>query len=284
MDVTVEYHTIACRDRQPYNFCNNSFSAYVWESNITIAIPHPITSYSSYRRFATINHPQNADHSLTIPVEVNSKFIVLGFRDQGGCRRLYSVKVSYDVCVGKTLKDSLVSLPQTLPPLRNFQSIPVKGNCTTDSVQTVEGSMTVLCESSGEWNTSLLEGRCVCKENRENTEGICNGMFLCLFCFFCVVSNESVFPPAFVLDFRILFREHADVPHDKRHGTSFIDKHTNQKHQNDVFNIFLVQTEESPPLDTHSRTLPIGLTATTLIWYGYYAYSDSLSFFFFLKC
>ena len=91
------------------------------------------------------------------------------------------MKVSYHVCVGKTLKDSLVSLPQTLPPLRNLPSIPVEGNCTTDSVLTVQGSMTVLCESSGEWNTSLLEGRCVCKENRQNTGGICSGMFLCLF-------------------------------------------------------------------------------------------------------
>ena len=188
--MTVEYHTIACRDRQPYNFCNNSFSAYVWESNTTINIPHPITSYSSYRRFATINHPQNADHSLTIPLEVNSKFIVLGFRDQGGCRRLYSVKVSYNVCVGKTLKDSLVSLPQTLPQLRNKQSIPVEGNCTTDSVQAVQGSMTVLCESTGDWNTSLLEGRCVCKESRQNSGGICSGMFVLV----CFVSNECSLP------------------------------------------------------------------------------------------
>ena len=131
---------------------------------------------------------------------------MLGFRDQGGCRRLYSVKVSYDVCVGKTLKDSLVSLPKTLPPLRDLQSIPVNGSCATDSDQAEQGSMTVLCESTGEWNTSLLEGRCVCKENRENIGGICSGMilwcfpkvvcsylflfcfhFVCLFvfCFFC---------------------------------------------------------------------------------------------------
>ena len=190
MDVTLEYRTTACHDLQPYNFCNESFSAYVWESNTTINIPYPITSYSSYRRFATINHPHNADHSLTIPLEVNSRFIVLGFRDQGGCRRLYSVKVSYDVCVGKTLKDSLVSLPQTLPPLRNLRSIPVEGNCTTDSVPALQGSMTVLCESAGVWNTSLLEGRCVCKENRQNTGGICNGMFL----FVCFVSKECSLP------------------------------------------------------------------------------------------
>ena len=107
---------------------------------------------------------------------------MLGFRDQGGCRRLHSVKISYDVCVGTTLKDSLVSLPLTLPPLRAMQSIPVNGSCATDSVQAVQGRMIVFCESSGEWNTSPLEGRCVCKEDMENKGGICNGKFLCFFC------------------------------------------------------------------------------------------------------
>ena len=173
-----------------YTFCNESFSVYVWETNTTINIPDPITSYSLYRRFVTINHTQNADHSLTIPLEVNSKFIVLGFRDQGGCRRLYSVNVSYDVCVGKTLKDSLVSLPQTLSPLRNNQSIQIEGNCTANAIQAVQGSLTVLCESTGVWNTSQLEGRCVCKENMHNTGGICNGMFL----FVCFVSKERSLP------------------------------------------------------------------------------------------
>ena len=101
---------------------------------------------------------------------------MLGFRDQGGCRTLFSVKVSYNMCLKKTLKYSLVSLSQTLPVLVNFESIPVNGSCATDSVQVVQGSMIVFCESSGEWNTSLLEGRCVCKENMENIGGICRGM------------------------------------------------------------------------------------------------------------
>ena len=182
LDVTVNYFSYPCQP--PHHFCNESFFAYVWESNTSVLrdkIPDPITSYSSYRRFGTINHQQGDPSILTIPLEVNSKFIVLGFRDQGGCRRLYSVKVSYNVCVGKTLKDSLVSLPQLLPPLKNHQSIQIEGNCSANSVQAMQGSMTVLCESTGEWNTSLLEGRCVCKENRQNIGGICSGMFLCLF-------------------------------------------------------------------------------------------------------
>ena len=87
------------------------------------------------------------------------------------------MKASYNVCVAKTLRDSLVSLPRTLPPLRNHQSIEIEGSCATDSVQAVQGSMTVLCESSGEWNTSLLEGRCVCKINMENKGGMCEGMY-----------------------------------------------------------------------------------------------------------
>ena len=177
LDVTVTYFSNNCP--QSHTYCNASFSAYVWESNVSVTqrfIPHPINSFGSYRRFATINR-QNANPSiLTITLPVNSKFIVLGFRDQGGCRTLFSVKVTYDVCPGKPLINSLVSLPQTLVPINNLDSIEVNGSCTENSFQAVEGSLSVLCESTGEWNTSRLEGKCVCKENMENNGGICKSM------------------------------------------------------------------------------------------------------------
>jgi len=113
---------------------------------------------------------------LTIPLPVNSHFIVLGFRDQGGCRTLFSVKVTYDVCPGKLPINSLVSLPQTLVPINNLKPIEVNRSCTANSFQAVEGSLSALCESTGEWNTSRLEGKCVCMENTENTGGICKNM------------------------------------------------------------------------------------------------------------
>ena len=102
------------------------------------------------------------------------------------------MKVSYGVCAEKTLSESLVSLPQTMPPLRNLQSIPVEGTCATDSVQAVQRSMIVFCESSGEWNTSLLEGRCICKENTENKGGICKGVFR--FVYLCIERKLPYLP------------------------------------------------------------------------------------------
>ena len=177
VDVTVTYFSSNCPQSPTY--CNTSFSAYVWESNVSVAqrfIPHPIGSFGSYRRFATINR-QNANPSmLTIPLPVNSHFIVLGFRDQGGCRTLFSVKVTYDVCPGKLPINSLVSLPQTLVPINNLKPIEVNRSCTANSFQAVEGSLSALCESTGEWNTSRLEGKCVCMENTENTGGICKNI------------------------------------------------------------------------------------------------------------
>ena len=177
LEVTVEYSSTSCPSS--FTFCNQSFFAYVWESNTNVfsdKIPHPIDNFGSYRLFATINRPPINPTILTIPLEVKRKFIVLGFRDQGGCRTLISVKVSYNLCPVETLKDSLVSLPRTLSPFSSMKSIPVNGSCATDSVQAVQGSMSVLCEGSGQWNTTILEGMCFCRENMANTEGICKGI------------------------------------------------------------------------------------------------------------
>ena len=98
---------------------------------------------------------------------------MLGIRDQGGCRILYSVKVSYKVCIEKTLEDSLVSLPSTVS---QEESTPVQGNCGKNSVQILPGILTVFCDSDGKWNSSRLESRCACSKNMENTGGRCSGM------------------------------------------------------------------------------------------------------------
>ena len=57
-----------------------------------------------------------------------------------------------------------------------MESIPVNGSCATNSVQAVHGSIIAHCESSGEWNTSSLQGRCFCKENKENIGGVFKGI------------------------------------------------------------------------------------------------------------
>ena len=215
LDVTVKYFSSKCADLS-FVFCNDSFFAYVWESNTSVLsnqIPEPINSFSSYRIFGIINRrQQNNPTVLTIPLEVKSKFIVLGFRDQGGCRTLLSVKVSYTICPRKTLKDSLISLPQTSSPFSIMKSIAVNGSCATDSVQAVQGSMSVLCESSGEWNTSRLEGRCFCNENMENAGGICKGIHY----FFFFLSRERILPLATLPNSVTISRISTDVVEVKR--------------------------------------------------------------------
>ena len=107
-----------------------------------------------------------------MPLQVTSKYIVLGIRDQGGCRILFSVKVSYKVCVEKTLKDRLVSFPSMLAQV---ESTSVQAICKANSRQIAPGNLTIFCDSDGEWNTSRLEGRCVCEQDMENREEICKG-------------------------------------------------------------------------------------------------------------
>ena len=174
LDVTFRYFSQQCGQSEP--FCKETFHAYVWESNTSATaeqIPHPINDFQLYRHFGNITRQSDQDTNLTVPLHVTSKYIVLGIRDQGGCRTLYSVKVSYKVCSEMTLEDSLVSLPSTVSLV---ESIPVQGICMANSRQIVPGNLTVFCDSDGEWNTSRLESRCVCKEDLENTRGVCTGM------------------------------------------------------------------------------------------------------------
>ena len=173
----VEYYTTPCSKHTSAAFCKDSFDVYVWESNKSVStdeIPHPINSNDSYRKFATVSGPSGVRTTLTLRLLVTSTYIVLGVRDQGGCRTLYSVKVSHNVCSEDTLVDSLVSVTQTLAPSSDSEPVAVEGKCAVDSVH-VQGSLIVICESNGAWNTSRLEGRCVCKEDMENKEGTCKG-------------------------------------------------------------------------------------------------------------
>ena len=172
--VTFRYLSHQCNP--PGGFCKEYFYAYVWESNTSVTegpIPHPINDFQLYRIFANITRQSDQETNLTVPLQVTSKYIVLAIRDQGGCRILYSVKVSYKVCGAKTLEDSLVTLPSISAQV---ESTPLQGNCTANSVQIVPGNLTVICDSNGEWNTSQLKSRCVCKEGFENTAGVCKGM------------------------------------------------------------------------------------------------------------
>ena len=174
LDVTFRYFSHPCA--QSASFCKESFYAYVWESNTSVTprqIPHPINEFQLYRRFANITRQSDQETILTVPLHVANNYIVLGIRDQGGCRTLFSVKVSYKVCSEKTLEDSLVSLPSTVSLV---ESTPVQGICMANSRQILLGNLTVLCDSDGEWNASRLDRGCVCKEDMENKYGFCTGM------------------------------------------------------------------------------------------------------------
>ena len=148
-------------------------------------IPNPLNNDSSYRKLVTISGPTGSQRTLrTIPLQLDRSFIVIGFRDQVGCTALYSVEVTYNVCPSTTLPDSLVYLPQTEAPSRALESTPVDGMCAVDSSH-VQVSLTVLCQSNGQWNiTSQFEGKCYCNEDMENVGGACSGTLRYRFFFF----------------------------------------------------------------------------------------------------
>ena len=176
--VSVRYTITSFCSSHPNTFCNENIGVYVWESDLKVTsdlIPDPLTSNSSYREFATIRG-QASHQTISLALQLTRRYIVLGFLDQGGCKILSSVRITYNICPGTTLFNSLVDLRETVAPSSDFEPILVEGTCTADSFH-VQGSLNVTCESSGQWNVSQFEGKCVCKEDMENVGGTCTGMF-----------------------------------------------------------------------------------------------------------
>ena len=176
--VSVRYTITSFCSSQPSNtFCTDNIGVYVWESDLKITsdlIPEPLTSNSSYREFATIRG-QASGQTISLALRLAKRYIVLGFLDQGGCKILSSVRIAYNICPKTTLHGSLVDLRETVAPFSVVESILVEGTCAENSFH-VQGSLNVTCESSGQWNVSQFEGKCVCKEDRENVGGTCTGM------------------------------------------------------------------------------------------------------------
>jgi len=180
MDITVHYFITSCS--KIFNnggyYCANVFDLFVHQSDQLIAdkllYPDPLSNSAAYKKIAEINQITDIRTSETISVLVEGKHVILAFHNYGACSTLFSVKVTYNVCPDETLTSSLMSLPRTVTPANDSQPVRVKGNCDKDAVQ-VSGSLYVHCESNGEWNTTGLEGKCICKENLQHYEGICTG-------------------------------------------------------------------------------------------------------------
>ena len=181
IDITIEYRITNCSTIPSIGgpYCVNMFDLYVNQSNQFIAevirYPDPLNNTAAYEKVAEIKQATNIRTFETINVLTKRKYVLLAFHNYGACNFLYSVKVTYNVCGKETLSDSLVSLPRTVAPANDSESIRVQGNCSKDSLQ-ISGSLYVQCESNGEWNTRGLEGRCICKEEMQNAGGKCNGM------------------------------------------------------------------------------------------------------------
>ena len=179
VSVSVKYTIAPFCSSQPSNtFCTDNIGVFVWESVSPVTtdlIPDPVTSNSSYREFATIRG-EASGQTISLALWLTKRYIVLGFLDQGGCKILSSVRITYNICPGTTLSNCLVDLRETVAPSSVFESILVEGTCAENSFH-IQGSLNVTCESSGQWNVSQFEGKCVCKEDMENAFGTCTGMF-----------------------------------------------------------------------------------------------------------
>ena len=179
IDITVDYFIRSCSNfpNNGGSYCVDAFGLYVNQSDQFIVdgvyYPDPRID-SAYERVTEIKQAIDSRNSETINFLPKGKYIILAFRNYGACGTLFSVKVTYNVCPDETLNNRLVSLPRTVAPVNESSFIQVEGNCTKDAVE-VPGSLFAHCESNGEWNTTGLQGRCICKEDMQNNGGICEG-------------------------------------------------------------------------------------------------------------
>ena len=180
IDVTVEYLTRSClklsNNGGPY--CVHVFDLYVNQSDQFIKYqslyPNPLSNPMAYEKVAEIKQATEVRISETISIRVKGKYAILAFRNYGACSTLFSVTVTYNVCPDETLSSSLMSVPRTVAPANDSQPVRVKANCTKGTVQ-ISSSLHAHCESNGVWNTTGLKGRCICKEDMQNNDGICKG-------------------------------------------------------------------------------------------------------------
>ncbi len=181
IDITVEYYIKSCSSLPNSGgyYCDDKFGLYVNQSDKSIKdgalYPDPLNNAAAYENVAEISQPTDLRTIVTINSLVKGKYVLLAFHNSGACTTLYSVKVTYNVCPGKTLSNSLATLPRTVAPANDSEAILVEGHCNIEVVQ-VAGSLNVRCEDNGEWNTTGLEGKCVCREDTQNMDGKCQGM------------------------------------------------------------------------------------------------------------
>ena len=141
----------------------------------TYKYPDPVTNAEAYKKFGSVSRQSGGIQMATVSLPVKTKYILLAFRDEGGCKVLYSVKVTYNFCAKQTLNNSLVSLPKTVAPSNDLKPLRVNGSCTKKSVPLLSGSVNIQCQSNGNWNESGPEGTCVCVAGTENTGDECQG-------------------------------------------------------------------------------------------------------------
>lgn len=173
VDVTFQYNTRNCSGVGGGDFCREYFDFYVHQSRGS-TVPDPSKNNITYEKIAEIIAPTLGIRKLTknFGVEVKGNYIVLAFHNQGSCSTIHSVTVSYYFCPKFAVVSGLMSLPQSMAPANSPE--PVQGICVTNA-DFEQGIPSVDCQSNGVWNISSLEGRCICKEDLENSGGECKG-------------------------------------------------------------------------------------------------------------
>lgn len=189
IDIAVNYSMKRCAsydDANVRNFCSERFDVYGYQSN-----QEPNNSYSDprnghYSKIETVSLASNSSNNsvsvqniaeMSLFIKEKTSKVFLAIHDQGACIVVYSIVVTYNVCPRKTLRDSLVLLPQTIAPVNESKIVKVMGKCTANSESTTP-ELGANCGSSGEWvRGDDSTGECLCIAGWEKVASECQGMY-----------------------------------------------------------------------------------------------------------
>ena len=175
--------------------CKDEFDVYFLQTDRDYTSGPDYPGLESFEKVSAMNGSDPSAFSVL----VTGKYSFIAFRDNGSCSTLSKVQVMYNVCQEKTLDKSLVTLPRTVAPANDSQTLKVKGNCLEDTMPSTAEELYGICQSNGEWRGSPQQqlGKCLCKAGLMAVGGGCRGTDCFLACYELhgETFSAKLFPP-----------------------------------------------------------------------------------------
>ncbi|XP_071095152.1 ephrin type-B receptor 1-A-like [Haliotis cracherodii] len=144
----------------------------------TTAVPIPIYSKWDHLQYINTSAPVSElssivevnELSMAIPLSSTGNKISFGFKDEGSCSKIISLKVSVIFC--EAVSTSLMTFTETSTMTSDRV---VKGECI-DNAEVTTPELTSVCKPDGTWGD--ITGKCACAEGYEAEGETCSEIII----------------------------------------------------------------------------------------------------------